>query len=340
MNKDEEIALHCITPFADFEITQNGDCYLCCPAWLPVVIGNVHRKNIDSIFNSAIAQKVRISMYRNILKHCDKSKCLKISSFNNTMIRREDLLKMNDLNEKAKAEILNRDLKLSSPSKITEAISEICNIKCKFCWTPYTKKRKDQAVLEKFLVYVVDKLDEIKMISFCGGEPFIQNHVKEIVARAQGKEVKFYFTSNLNFIDDRMKTLLQNINFDILHVSLNAASKQTYDRVVEGGDWDSVMRNLDFVLDLRNRLSIPRWLQISMVVTNRNYMDIIDFALLGIKIKADGIQYYPMNEYGIPEQCSLQIGEDEKREIREMLKHTVFEKKKRVIEIGTLKQRL
>lgn len=340
LNRGREFKLTCITPFADLEITQNGDCYLCCPSWLPVVIGNISSKNISDIFNSVMAQKIRMSMYMNSLKYCDSKRCLVMASSNSPVISRDTIMMSADLNEKAKAEILAMSLTVSSPSTITEAISELCNIKCKFCWTPYSKSSTNQAALNTFIGYVSSNIRDIRKLSFCGGEPFIQNHVRKILDLAKDKDVKFYFTSNLVHIDDQMKSLLQKIHFDVLHVSLNAASKMTYNKIIDCGDWDSVMKNLDFIQGLRRKYSRPRRLQISMVVTNQNYVDMVDFTMLGIKVNADSIQYYPMIDYGIPAQSGLQIGAAEKQEIREMLKHPVFESHKHIIEVGTLKQTL
>lgn len=337
LNRRRPVQIGCITPFEDFEITQNGDCYICCPAWLPVPVGNINRKGPAHIFNSVAAQRVRLSLFRENYKFCDRKKCTRLNGSGMTRMTSEDLARLKELNQEAKHAIATRKLHVAAPSRITEAVSEVCNIRCKFCWTPYARSTLNTAALDYFVSYVTEKIDSIMMISFCGGEPLVQKHVKEILRACRGKKVMFYITSNLNVLDDEMKALLPLVNLHILHASLNAACEESYRATIDGGNWDAVLKNLEYVLELRRQAGGKLWLQISMVVTNTNYLDIVSFAKLGVAWGVDRIIYYAMTDYGFPAQRALKLSRHDIEEIALLLEDPVFEEHRNRIEIGALR---
>lgn len=335
-HRNAELKIPCIKPFVDLEISQNGDCYLCCPSWLPVVVGNVNRSSIENIINSVKSRRLRMSMFYGDMKFCNLKLCNLINSPNFKPITIETLNKKVFYSDKIVSDISNLSLKVSAPCQVTESISELCNIRCKFCWTPYGENRTDKKILEHFSSFVLRNIDNLKMISFCGGEPFIQKHVVDIVSVAQFKPVRFYFTTNLNYLSEHMKNMLKNVNIDIFHVSLNAMSQEIYDKVVDGGSWNNVIKNMEYIFFLRDQKISEMKIRISMVVTKLNYQEIIKFAQFGIDKRVAKVIYYPMNEYAITEQQKLQIDKVDAKNIAEMLQNEFFSQYSEILEIGAL----
>ena len=49
---EEYLASHfCDEPFKHLETVPDGSVYLCCPAWLPVPVGNIHEADADGIWH-------------------------------------------------------------------------------------------------------------------------------------------------------------------------------------------------------------------------------------------------------------------------------------------------
>src|SRR5260370_25652089 len=61
------------------EIEQTGNVYVCCPAWLPLVMGNAREQPAEKIWNSMAAQEVRKSIHDGSYRYCSKVHCNWIS---------------------------------------------------------------------------------------------------------------------------------------------------------------------------------------------------------------------------------------------------------------------
>ena len=86
---DDLAEFFCPAPFESFELCSSGDVHTCCPAWLPVPIGNFHRQTPEEIWNSPAAQAIRGSILDGSFRHCSRLHCPAI--VNRRLPRRADL---------------------------------------------------------------------------------------------------------------------------------------------------------------------------------------------------------------------------------------------------------
>ena len=296
--------IYCSSPFMASQVNMHGNIFLCCPSWLPTSIGNIRTKPVRLAFNSIQAQRIRMSMYYfTPEKYCIKHACHRMNDPDFKGITDEKLAQER-ISVKTQNEIMKRKLSITDgPSHILEAISELCNVECLFCWTAYKKNGGHPEILELFEKEVIRNRDTIKALSFSGGEPLIQKHVKHIVSNMADKnDVQFYFTSNLNCIDPEMKELLKKIHCGF-HISLNAGTADTYHAIVRKGNWESLMKNWKFLMELRKEKPFP--LSTSMVVTTVNYKDILEFLRFSLAEGVDQILLYTMNNDGMNDHLQL-----------------------------------
>jgi MoaA/NifB/PqqE/SkfB family radical SAM enzyme len=103
------------------------------------------------------------------------------------------------------------------------------------------------------------------------------------------------------------KLLLEQVHLVTLHASINAASKEIYDQLVIGGDWENVCNNLEFFKIMRE--TRPDFLfGISMVVTKINYKEMLNFIDFGInRYSVDYVEFYKPVEGHIPNDLKLTI---------------------------------
>lgn len=326
-NKRKKFELSCYYPFCYLGLLRDGSSYLCCASWLPYTVGDSKSKPIIKIFNSIQAQRMRIAFYKGDLRFCKTTLCDIVNSKHYKPYTAEYIRSSNLFTEKTKREILGRKLKITNgPSWITDAISTKCNIQCKFCYTRYSENNKcDKDLIDKMKVYIENNAGQLRLLNFCaGGEPFIQQHVKDVMRTVKNNaKIGFDFTSNLNYIDDETKLLLKEINVVQLHASINAAKKETYEKIVKNGNWDHVMQNLDFFINLKEKFHKNMVIRISIVVTAMNYMDIKEFVNLGIGKNLTKIIIYPMIEYASVKY--LQITKHELPHIEKMLSDKCFD---------------
>jgi sulfatase maturation enzyme AslB (radical SAM superfamily) len=326
-NRKKDFELPCYYPFYYFGINCDGSCNICCPTWQPYSVGNLKSKSVKEVFNSVQAQKIRLSLYKGSLKYCNILLCDIVNSKNYKPFSKEFVLNSNLLTDTTKKEMLERKLKISDgPSRITDGISSACNIQCKFCYIHDSSSVTcDDQLIEKMKTFIAKNIHNLRVLNFSGnGEPFVQKHVKDIIkATKNNKDVGFVFSTNLNYIDDETKSLLKESNVVQLKASINAATQVTYDKTIDRGNWENVMKNLDFFINLKESKNKNMKIQISMVATKLNYKDIKDFAKFGIEKNVNKIIIYPMIEH--EKNKHLQLGKDEKLEIKEMLSDKIFE---------------
>lgn len=110
--------------------------------------------------------------------------------------------------------------------KMDVALSERCNYRCIMCRRP-----DDEAALDRDLVFdVMEQASALglKVISFCGGEPFVHPDFVEIAERAIALGLKVQLTTNGSLVT--AETLERLHGLDCLTVSIDAL-QATHDRI-------------------------------------------------------------------------------------------------------------
>ena len=69
----------CSAPFESLETAPGGEAYFCCPAWLPIPIGNLSADGAEDVWNSPIAQEIRASILDGSYRYCSRVHCPKLS---------------------------------------------------------------------------------------------------------------------------------------------------------------------------------------------------------------------------------------------------------------------
>ena len=153
------------------------------------------------------------------------------------------------------------------PMRLEFNIHNSCNLECVMCHglassairtrrerlspmpNPYDEAFVDQ--LEPFLPYVVEA-------DFMGGEPFLIHSYQMLWERIAvvNPKMELCILTNATILDDRIKELLERINC-LMHVSIDSMYKETYESIRKGADFDQVMENCMYYLDLMQRKGLP-----------------------------------------------------------------------------------
>jgi hypothetical protein len=70
----------CDWPFRKLEVATGGACYLCCPGWLPLTVGNVKQQSFEQIWNSQPAKDIREAIVDGSFRFCSKIHCPSIAN--------------------------------------------------------------------------------------------------------------------------------------------------------------------------------------------------------------------------------------------------------------------
>jgi MoaA/NifB/PqqE/SkfB family radical SAM enzyme len=100
----------------------------------------------------------------------------------------------------------------------------------------------------------------------CDGEPMMHPDFMEIISYARSKGIRpLCLNTNGTLLDERAAKELLRQNVEVIEVSLDALSRDTYARVRIGGDFDKVVANINALLVLRRDMRSSTKIMVSII---------------------------------------------------------------------------
>lgn len=274
----------CPLVFGRVFIQSTGEVMCCCPPLVPIAIGNVFEDpNWRAIVNSPSAKKIRDSIMDGSYKYCNRLTCQGI--------------RHNQLYDKTFADVVDHFLSnrfnriKSSIGTLNLGFDYTCNLRCPQCRSDFihlTEERKNKLdhLAKKIIPDMARSAKEIVLANT--GDPFASEYYRKIlesISSSTHKNLKkiTIFTNGLLF-NRKMWERLSNIHpFRIgVAVSVDAATKKTYENVRPPGNWETLVENIEFISSLRKSNQIE-YFEVEYVIQECNFREIRDFAIWAIK---------------------------------------------------------
>jgi len=146
------------------------------------------------------------------------------------------------------------------PIKITFDPTNICQLRCPLCPTGLRAQDRElgRARTELFARLMDEIGPYVFFIDFFNwGEPLLNPHVEDLIQIATRHKVVCNMSTNLSLplSDDRIERLVQSGLREMV-VSIDGASKETYDTYRRKGDFELVLKNLSRIVDAKRRLGL------------------------------------------------------------------------------------
>jgi MoaA/NifB/PqqE/SkfB family radical SAM enzyme len=132
--------------------------------------------------------------------------------------------------------------------------SNICNLKCPLCptWQDLKARPKGMMNMETFRKLFEEVGPYVFAINLCNwGEPLLNPDICRIIKFAKSFNTVVGLSTNLNSLTDDKAQEIVASGIDILVVSLDGDSQESYAKYRVGGDFGKVMDNLKKLLSLR-----------------------------------------------------------------------------------------
>lgn len=136
----------------------------------------------------------------------------------------------------------------------------VCNAKCPHC--PYTNSQiradyKDKPFMDEDTFKII--ADQSGAYSAWirisgGGEPMLHPKAVELMEYAKKQRAKIGLITNGSRFNEENSRRLLEAQVDMIEFSVDAGDAETYAIVREGLDWDTLVRNVEKMVELRNRL--------------------------------------------------------------------------------------
>ena len=257
----------CEIPYNTLWVGKSGTTRLCdCPDYLNISCGNIGVTDTSKIWNSPLARIIRLSVVNNTYTFCSREACGMLAG------------------KKDQSALLERkDPKITDhPLKLNFASDYACNLHCPSCRKNIYAKNDENAALE--IRSCIDDLTEAGWLDNAhtllvggGGEVFLSENYKRVLYEAGAKRKSVVIMTNGTLFTPKEWEKLEGKYEDIsFMVSVDAATKETYDKVRCGGNFDQLMDNMKFLSTLRKDNKVHN-VTVIMIVQKANYKEIPDF---------------------------------------------------------------
>jgi MoaA/NifB/PqqE/SkfB family radical SAM enzyme len=293
MERFPERKLFCPMPFKMIEIERGGGSNLCC--WLPHSPGRLDEKGLMTLWNSPGAREIRASILDGTFRYCDLDRCPYFVS--------GSLPLQKNVTEGPYGEIIRKGLTRLDTARVFLAMDPRCNLRCISCRTDYVQISEDErADVKRLLELVKRDFSCITAIGLSGsGDPFVSPETRDLLFnhdRARYPQLRIYLLTNGQLLNRVCWEQMGNAQEAIasVQVSVDAATRETYERIRLGGSFSNLMENLRFLSEMRQRGTIGEFI-ISFVVNALNFREMKVFARMGFELGCDQIAFSYMSNW-------------------------------------------
>lgn len=131
-----------------------------------------------------------------------------------------------------------------------------CNLKCIMCYNNDVKTKKGIMDLDLYKKIIDESslynLESIKLS--WRGEPLLNSNIIEMIRYAKEKNVlDVSFNTNALLLTDELSEQLIDSNLDMILFSVDGATKETYEKIRVGGDYDKMVKNIKRFLEIKKQ---------------------------------------------------------------------------------------
>jgi molybdenum cofactor biosynthesis enzyme MoaA len=157
------------------------------------------------------------------------------------------------------------------PAHLELFFDEVCNLRCRMC-TQRHRPATDMTSME-VVAAILREHKRIGRIYVSGGEPFHSELARSFFRECIRFHPHFslFICTNISAADLR---LIEHLNVSTLACSLSAGSKDTYELIHAGSNWELCLEKLRKLADLKKQRGNPSYIVINYVVFNNNIGEI------------------------------------------------------------------
>jgi len=214
------------------------------------------------------------------------------------------------------SKLFHRNICWGFPYIFTVEPGSLCNLKCPLCVVGSQKLNRLQGLMsyelfERLLNEIGNYLIEILL--FNQGEPFLHPKLIDFIRLSKKKKIYTSVSTNGHFLTnpDKVRDLIQS-RLDVLIVSIDGASAETYTKYRHGGNFQQVISGVKKVQSLKRELKARHpEIYLQFLVTRQNESEIDAIRQLSQEIKADRLLFKTLQVENL-EEANLYLPEDER----------------------------
>lgn len=276
-------SIPCLVPFMRLEFFENGNVTTCCHDFTKVKsVGNMNNDTIEELWNGFLLKRFRKYLYLGQTHKVCMSNCryLKVGP-----ISVEDIRTDNDEGATLADDIRSGRAHIRShPLRFNLANYYSCNLKCIMCPPKKTSEALNFHKPPEHLLKTAENLkkyyDKNIVIYLTGnGDVLARKDTRELLTNfdsAKYSTVSFQILTNGLLFQPEMWEKIKHNNFTYANVSIDAATKETYEKIRCGGKWEKMIAALEVFRKARDEGKFSS-VTLNMTVMRSNYREIPQF---------------------------------------------------------------
>ncbi|MEM3697172.1 MAG: radical SAM protein [Candidatus Bathyarchaeia archaeon] len=200
------------------------------------------------------------------------------------------------LRQTLRRQLLIRSLYLL-PSYVQIEPTAKCNLSCKTCIRSRANPVEEADMNLGLFKSIVDQLRQswykTRALNLTGlGEPFMNPNLVQMVSYAKDKGLNVGMNTNLTMVNEDILKNLIKAGLDWLTVSIDGATKETFENIRVGAIFEGVVENIKFTIDLRERMNAKRpRIYLNYTICEQNIQEIPEMIKLADDLRVNGIGF-------------------------------------------------
>jgi len=165
------------------------------------------------------------------------------------------------------------------PRYIEVEVTTRCDLKCKMCEHTYWKEQPRDMSFEQFKK-VIDEFPKLAWVGTTGiGSSFLNKDYMRMLEYAKSKAIYVELFDPFHRLDEEMiNRIVEKGLIDRLICSIDAAAKETYEKIRVGANFDKVIGNIKTLVETKRkyRTSFPE-LSFHYIISKDNYLEVPAF---------------------------------------------------------------
>jgi sulfatase maturation enzyme AslB (radical SAM superfamily) len=244
-----------------------------------MVTGNIRECPLEEVWNSENIQKLRQSIIDGSYRYCRKD-CY--------VIPRSPT--MEELPEPYRTYIRDgrTELPLSAIERLSDSHDYRCNLACPSCRPEIHKltdeERKAYPVIEREIDKILLHVKEYD--TSLQGDPFASPYTRKKLQTMDPKDYphlcSVILETNGQLLTPDMWTSMHKLHplIQWLFISLDGASKASYEANRFPGKWERIVENLEYLAKVRRQMAHPFYFILKFIIQQNNFRELVTFCNL------------------------------------------------------------
>ena len=176
--------------------------------------------------------------------------------------------------------------------------TNICDAGCKYCLR--STKPSSLAVGKMALADCRKAIDKLKKYAYLigfqyYGEPLFNDSIFEMIAYAHNSKIGTYLSTNLQNLKNEDYAKLANCGLDLLTISIDGITQETYAKYREKGNLAQVIANIRGLLEAKRKMHRGSpFISLQFIVMKHNQHEIKAARQLARELGVDNVEFKPV----------------------------------------------